>query len=93
MRKNTWKIGDLQNFPVEISVDDLSLSDGFVDHDVPYCLVELSHLELLLGFCLHKPETPDERKIRQKLNAWLCIASQPEERSIDMFPSGKHVNL
>lgn len=71
---------DLQNFSLKISADDLFLSDGFVDHDILYCLVEPFHLELLLGFCLHKPETP-EKKNTQKLN---FFASKPEECSFDL---------
>lgn len=65
MGKNLTKIGDLHDFSLGTSADDRFLSDGFADHVAPYCLAEPFHLELLLGFGLHKPETP-EKKNRQK---------------------------
>lgn len=60
--KNLTKIGDLHDFSLETSADDRFLSDDFADHVAPYCLAEPFHLELLLDFGLHKPETPDKKK-------------------------------
>lgn len=88
-KKKTNKKGDLQNFSLKISADDLFLSDGFVDRDILYCLVEPFHLELLLGFCLHKPETPDKKKNRQKLN-FSCFKAW---RTFLWFTSAKYGNL
>lgn len=59
-KKNDTKIGNLQAFSLRIPADNLFLSDDSVDHVFPYCLAEPFHLELFLGLCLHKPETPEK---------------------------------
>lgn len=54
------KIGNLQDFSLGIPADNLFLSDDYVDNVFPYCPAESFLLEPFLGFCFHKPETPEK---------------------------------